>query len=151
MSYSILHFPRNPPVPAYHTLIAYSYNNALAKDVVSELSRNVSSFPYHASNLPGSQYANLCSNSQVRCPLTGRECIWFAPFKFDFSNFADGSDNQVTSEVIQNCQEGLKNVDIGIFTLHCLHTSAGLTVSPCFFGSFVTAMPVGSLAEGVYM
>jgi thiamine phosphate synthase YjbQ (UPF0047 family) len=35
----------------------------------------------------------------------------------------------VTSQVVRECEEGLKGVDIGIFTLHCLHTSAGLTVS----------------------
>lgn len=35
----------------------------------------------------------------------------------------------VTDAVLRECQEGLKNVDIGIFTLNCLHTSAGLTVS----------------------
>ncbi|WVQ72368.1 hypothetical protein IAR50_001920 [Cryptococcus sp. DSM 104548] len=35
----------------------------------------------------------------------------------------------VTSEVLQACQEGLKGVDVGIFTLHCLHTSAGLTLN----------------------
>ncbi len=36
----------------------------------------------------------------------------------------------VTSEVVRECQEGLKGVDVGIFMLHCMHTSAGLTVSP---------------------
>jgi thiamine phosphate synthase YjbQ (UPF0047 family) len=35
----------------------------------------------------------------------------------------------VTDAVLRECQEGLRNVDIGIFTLNCLHTSAGLTVS----------------------
>ncbi|WVW84069.1 secondary thiamine-phosphate synthase enzyme [Kwoniella bestiolae CBS 10118] len=35
----------------------------------------------------------------------------------------------VTSHVLKECEEGLKGVDIGIFTLHCLHTSAGLTVN----------------------
>ena len=34
----------------------------------------------------------------------------------------------VTDAVLRECQEGLKGVDIGIFTLNCLHTSAGLTV-----------------------
>jgi thiamine phosphate synthase YjbQ (UPF0047 family) len=34
----------------------------------------------------------------------------------------------VTDAVLRECQEGLRNVDIGIFTLNCLHTSAGLTV-----------------------
>lgn len=34
----------------------------------------------------------------------------------------------VTDVVVRECQEGLKNVDIGVFTLCCLHTSAGLTV-----------------------
>lgn len=34
----------------------------------------------------------------------------------------------VTDAVVRECQEGLKNVDVGIFTLCCLHTSAGLTV-----------------------
>jgi thiamine phosphate synthase YjbQ (UPF0047 family) len=34
----------------------------------------------------------------------------------------------VTSIVLKECQEGLKNIDIGMFTLNCLHTSAGLTV-----------------------
>lgn len=100
---------------------------------------------YYVSNLSGAQYANLCWNSQVRCPLIGRGCIWFARFTFDFSYFADVSDDQVTNEVIQQCREGLKNVDIGIFTLHCLHTSAGLTVS-LFSGCFVAAIPAGSLA-----
>ena len=36
----------------------------------------------------------------------------------------------VTDAVLRECQEGLKGVDIGIFTLNCLHTSAGLTVCP---------------------
>lgn len=35
----------------------------------------------------------------------------------------------VTDVVMRECQEGLKNVNIGIFMLACLHTSAGLTVS----------------------
>ncbi|WVF71300.1 secondary thiamine-phosphate synthase enzyme [Kwoniella sp. CBS 6097] len=35
----------------------------------------------------------------------------------------------VTSEVVKACEEGLKGIDIGIFTLNCLHTSAGLTVN----------------------
>jgi thiamine phosphate synthase YjbQ (UPF0047 family) len=35
----------------------------------------------------------------------------------------------VTSEVLRACEEGLKGVDVGIFMLHCMHTSAGLTVS----------------------
>jgi len=35
----------------------------------------------------------------------------------------------ITSEVTQQCQEGLRGVEIGIFTLCCLHTSAGLTVN----------------------
>ncbi|ODN81966.1 secondary thiamine-phosphate synthase enzyme [Cryptococcus amylolentus CBS 6039] len=35
----------------------------------------------------------------------------------------------VTSDVLHACQEGLKGVDVGIFTLHCLHTSAGLTLN----------------------
>lgn len=35
----------------------------------------------------------------------------------------------VTREVVAACQEGLRGVDIGIFTLNCMHTSAGLTVS----------------------
>lgn len=30
---------------------------------------------------------------------------------------------------MRECQEGLKGVDVGIFMLHCMHTSAGLTVS----------------------
>lgn len=34
----------------------------------------------------------------------------------------------VTDAVLREIQEGLKSVDIGIFTLNCLHTSAGLTV-----------------------
>ena len=34
----------------------------------------------------------------------------------------------VTDAVLRECQEGLRGVDIGIFTLNCLHTSAGLTV-----------------------
>lgn len=39
----------------------------------------------------------------------------------------------VTSQVVRECQEGLSKVDVGIFMLHCMHTSAGLTVS--LFGS----------------
>ena len=35
----------------------------------------------------------------------------------------------VTDAVLRECQEGLKGIDVGIFTLNCLHTSAGLTVS----------------------
>ena len=35
----------------------------------------------------------------------------------------------VTEAVLRECQEGLRGIDIGIFTLNCLHTSAGLTVS----------------------
>lgn len=35
----------------------------------------------------------------------------------------------VTSHVVRECQEGLSKVDVGIFMLHCMHTSAGLTVS----------------------
>lgn len=35
----------------------------------------------------------------------------------------------VTRDVVRECEEGLKDVKIGIFTLNCLHTSAGLTVS----------------------
>ncbi|KAI9638266.1 uncharacterized protein MKK02DRAFT_22234 [Dioszegia hungarica] len=35
----------------------------------------------------------------------------------------------VTSEVVRACEEGLKGVDVGIFMLHCMHTSAGLTVN----------------------
>jgi thiamine phosphate synthase YjbQ (UPF0047 family) len=38
----------------------------------------------------------------------------------------------VTDAVLRECQEGLKGVDIGIFTLNCLHTSAGLTVRRCY-------------------
>lgn len=34
----------------------------------------------------------------------------------------------ITDVVVKECQEGLRNVDIGVFTLCCLHTSAGLTV-----------------------
>jgi hypothetical protein len=34
----------------------------------------------------------------------------------------------ITSDVLRACEEGLKGVNIGIFTLSCLHTSAGLTV-----------------------
>jgi len=34
----------------------------------------------------------------------------------------------VTREVVRECEEGLKDVKIGTFTLNCLHTSAGLTV-----------------------
>lgn len=34
----------------------------------------------------------------------------------------------VTEAVLRECQEGLKGIDVGIFTLNCLHTSAGLTV-----------------------
>jgi thiamine phosphate synthase YjbQ (UPF0047 family) len=35
----------------------------------------------------------------------------------------------ITDIVVRECQEGLKGVEIGTFTLCCLHTSAGLTVS----------------------
>ncbi|WWC70130.1 uncharacterized protein I206_104077 [Kwoniella pini CBS 10737] len=35
----------------------------------------------------------------------------------------------VTSHVLRECEAGLKGIDIGIFTLHCLHTSAGLTIN----------------------
>ncbi|WVN88431.1 secondary thiamine-phosphate synthase enzyme [Cryptococcus depauperatus CBS 7841] len=35
----------------------------------------------------------------------------------------------VTDFVVRECQEGLRNVNVGIFTLHCLHTSAGLTLN----------------------
>lgn len=35
----------------------------------------------------------------------------------------------VTREVVRECEAGLKGVNIGIFTLNCMHTSAGLTVS----------------------
>jgi hypothetical protein len=41
----------------------------------------------------------------------------------------------VTNDVIRECQEGLKGVEIGIFMLHCMHTSAGLTVSKRFLTS----------------
>lgn len=42
----------------------------------------------------------------------------------------------VTDVVLRECQEGLRNVDIGILTLCSQHTSAGLTVSfslSCWF------------------
>ncbi|KLT41654.1 hypothetical protein CC85DRAFT_328912 [Cutaneotrichosporon oleaginosum] len=35
----------------------------------------------------------------------------------------------VTREVVRECEEGLRGVDVGIFTLNCMHTSAGLTVN----------------------
>lgn len=35
----------------------------------------------------------------------------------------------VTREVVRECEAGLRGVNIGIFTLNCMHTSAGLTVS----------------------
>lgn len=35
----------------------------------------------------------------------------------------------VTREVVRECEAGLKGVDVGIFTLNMMHTSAGLTVS----------------------
>lgn len=35
----------------------------------------------------------------------------------------------MTREVVRECEAGLKGVKIGIFTLNCMHTSAGLTVS----------------------
>lgn len=35
----------------------------------------------------------------------------------------------MTREVVRECEAGLKGVNIGIFTLNCMHTSAGLTVS----------------------
>ena len=35
----------------------------------------------------------------------------------------------ITENVLRECSEALSKVDIGIFTLNCLHTSAGLTVS----------------------
>lgn len=34
----------------------------------------------------------------------------------------------VTRDVLREVEEGLKGVEIGVFTLNCLHTSAGLTV-----------------------
>lgn len=34
----------------------------------------------------------------------------------------------VTRDVVRECEAGLKDVEVGIFTLNCLHTSAGLTV-----------------------
>ncbi|ORX39899.1 hypothetical protein BD324DRAFT_615431 [Kockovaella imperatae] len=38
----------------------------------------------------------------------------------------------IQREVLQACQDGLKDIKIGIFTLSCLHTSAGLTVNENF-------------------
>ncbi|BEI90400.1 uncharacterized protein CcaverHIS019_0304700 [Cutaneotrichosporon cavernicola] len=35
----------------------------------------------------------------------------------------------VTRDVVRECEEGLRGVEVGIFTLNCLHTSAGLTVN----------------------
>lgn len=35
----------------------------------------------------------------------------------------------VTREVVRECEAGLRGVSIGLFTLNCMHTSAGLTVS----------------------
>ncbi|KAK1924821.1 hypothetical protein DB88DRAFT_437843 [Papiliotrema laurentii] len=35
----------------------------------------------------------------------------------------------ITDIVVRECQEGLKGVEIGTFTLCCLHTSAGLTIN----------------------
>ncbi|WRT66505.1 uncharacterized protein IL334_003464 [Kwoniella shivajii] len=46
----------------------------------------------------------------------------------------------VTKEVVKECEAGLKGVDIGIFTLHCLHTSAGLTINENCDSSVRTGM-----------
>ncbi|GFZ46095.1 hypothetical protein JCM24511_04341 [Saitozyma sp. JCM 24511] len=35
----------------------------------------------------------------------------------------------VTDVVVRECAEGLRGVETGIFMLHCMHTSAGLTHS----------------------
>ena len=35
----------------------------------------------------------------------------------------------VTDTILKECQEGLKGVQVGIFVLNCLHTSAGLMVN----------------------
>lgn len=59
----------------------------------------------------------------------------------------------VTREVVRECEAGLKGVNIGIFTLNCMHTSAGLTVScsarHCYRGTllyFVYRFPAGVFA-----
>ncbi|RXK39509.1 secondary thiamine-phosphate synthase enzyme [Tremella mesenterica] len=35
----------------------------------------------------------------------------------------------ITDVILRECAQGLKDVSVGIFTLNCLHTSAGLTVN----------------------
>jgi thiamine phosphate synthase YjbQ (UPF0047 family) len=40
----------------------------------------------------------------------------------------------VTRDVVRECEAGLRGVDVGIFTLNCLHTSAGLTVGGATLG-----------------
>jgi hypothetical protein len=76
---------------------------------------------YVPDTLPGHQYPNPSPSPRSR-PMNRAEPPSTLPQNGKGMHL-------VTDVVVRECAEGLRGVETGIFMLHCMHTSAGLTVS----------------------